>query len=170
MQSPTVKILVAAITLGFCLCAEIALADYVPPDPYPSDAVRSYDPVSENAQADLGQMRLSKTFASFSELRGHMDLEFAGTLPDSREEMVSGAHVYKIRNADRYFEQNKNARGFCHRKVYWLALRMEPVRWVDQPDQPSDMVWVTQIIEPEFAKITRADVCMGSVFGLSHEK
>ena len=156
---------VIAATLAIGLAAK---AETTKVDPYPNTVMREYDPVSIGTDSLLGTLYMSDKFASFSKLKGHMDLQFAGTMPDFGDTQLSNAHVYRITNAESFFRKNKLANGYCGDKVFWLGVRVLPqlpglLRW------PRDSIRVTLITNPDYRKLTPGSVCSGSSYRLNRK-
>lgn len=71
----------------------------------------TYISTGTSLQSPLGAMRLSNSSAAFEAYKGSAALEFAGTLPNYpgyriASEFLSGASVYRVTNADQYFQDN----------------------------------------------------------------
>jgi hypothetical protein len=113
IKLPLVCILVGLIPLGFVYGAEMLL---------PTSIVRTYLPISSGTDSALGFLRLSERFASFSRIKGHMDLEFAGVLPDFGIRQISGASIYRVVNADEFYRDNRVTLGPCPRPITWLGV------------------------------------------------
>jgi len=74
------------------------------------------------AGLSMGELKLSRNFASFSIARGHMDLRFVGTVACRRTEkywyVPPCGHLYRVENADQFAAENPNT---C--PAHWLAVR-----------------------------------------------
>lgn len=135
---------------------------------YPNAVVREYDPVSVNTESLLGPLHMSSKIATFSKLKGHMDLNYAGTMPNFGDTELSNARVYRITNAEEYFEANKSADGYCGEKAFYLGVRALPklpglLRW------PRNSVRVTLLANPDYKKLTPGSVCSGDSYVLNQK-
>lgn len=108
----------AAILIAMTTSASIANEA---PNSLPVAATRLYDPVSRNTDFLMGDMHLSKEFVSFSALNGRAALQYSGTMPDP-EFQSRTATVYRVTNADEYYQMNKGKNGFCDRPVKWIGI------------------------------------------------
>lgn len=91
-------------------------------DPMPTDNARSYSALSNGTASTLGTiMKLSRTSASFSKLRGQMNLQYSDVW-DNENDADYGGNVYKVLNADTFFSQNKGKNGSCDEPVRWLTV------------------------------------------------
>lgn len=92
-------------------------------DPMPSDNMRSYSALSNGTSSTLGNtMKLSRTSASFSKLKGDLKLQYSDVW-NSGNDTEYGGDVYKVLNADEFFLQNKGKNGFCDEPVRWLTVK-----------------------------------------------
>lgn len=123
--------------------------------------IRTYQPSSRDAVAIMGPMKLGSNFLSFEKFPGHMELEYAGVLPDVpakghvRAELA-GAPVYRVTNADEYFRISK----VCSGPVRWIALE-----FIRAPTAAPTAVggWVHLSTAEELSQFN-AGSCSGSVF------
>jgi len=120
-------ILVAA-SVGLLLAFGAAAKSKV--DPMPTDSARSYSALSNGTSSTLGTMKLSRTSASFSKLKGELTLQYSDVW-NNGSDTDYGGNVYKILNADAFFSQNKGKNGFCDEPVRWLTV-------MDMSDQLGD--------------------------------
>src|SRR5262249_51753704 len=71
----------------------------------------NFEPTNPGTEASLGRMTLSSNLASFECCIGHLELEFAGTMPNLPQVQfiadVEGGQVFRIKNADEFFRQNQ---------------------------------------------------------------
>jgi len=88
----------------------------------PGESPRAYYPASNNTDFLLGTMRLSTHFASFTVLRGHMDLSWRGQMPDPESLSIGKLQMFKVTNARTFFEANKGKNGFCLKPPEWLGV------------------------------------------------
>ncbi|MDX0312563.1 hypothetical protein GOC54_15970 [Sinorhizobium meliloti] len=91
-------------------------------DPMPTDNARSYSALSDGTSSTLGNtMKLSRTSASFSKLKGELKLQYADVW-NNGSDTDYGGNVYKVLNADAFFSQNEGKNGFCDEPVRWLTV------------------------------------------------
>lgn len=91
-------------------------------DPMPTDNARSYSALSNGTSSTLGTtMKLSRTSASFSKLKGELQLQYSDVW-DNENDTDYGGNVYKVLNADTFFSENKGKNGFCDEPVRWLTV------------------------------------------------
>lgn len=113
------SILVAApvgLLLAFGAAAKSKL------DPMPTDSARSYSALSNGTSSTLGTtMKLSRTSASFSKLKGELKLQYSDVWNNGNNTDYGG-NVYRVLNADAFFSQNKGKNGFCDEPVRWLTV------------------------------------------------
>jgi hypothetical protein len=83
--------------------------------------VQRYVPVSED-MAPLGELDLSNTLMRFTALEGEMKLDYVGQMPETAGEDLAGATVYRVKNAERYFEQNAGRKAYCGSAPRWVAV------------------------------------------------
>ncbi|MFT0860414.1 hypothetical protein [Ancylobacter sp. G4_0304] len=88
----------------------------------PTDIARSYSALSNGTSSTLGTtMKLSRTSASFSKLKGELKLQYSDVWNNGNDTEYGG-NVYKVLNADAFFSQNKDKNGFCDEPVRWLTV------------------------------------------------
>lgn len=110
-----------AASVGLLLAFGAAAKSKV--DPMPSDNARSYSALSNGTSSTLGNtMKLSRTSASFSKLKGDLKLQYSDVW-NSGNDTEYGGDVYKVLNADAFFLQNKGKNGFCDEPVRWLTVK-----------------------------------------------
>jgi hypothetical protein len=121
----------ASLLLLVFAAGAIASASSSPgaPNPLPVAQRWIYEPLSNNTDFTLGEMVLSTTYASFSVLHGHMNLEFAGTTRDPERLGTSDARVYRVKNAQQYFQLNRGANGFCEAPITWFGVAPITLNW-----------------------------------------
>ena len=90
----------------------------------PTATIRQYTPTAADVLAILGDMRLSEKFVSFSMLKGHMDLQFVGTMPDYINLKDSEIRVYRVINADEFFRMNPAVPFLCNGPIKWMGVRL----------------------------------------------
>jgi hypothetical protein len=54
--------------------------------------------------------------------KGTMELEYVGAMAENAGEDLAGASVFRIKNADGFFQQNRDHDKFCEQPVRWVAL------------------------------------------------
>lgn len=110
--------LLVAAPVGLLLAYGAAAKSII--DPMPTDHARSYSALSNGTSSTLGTtMKLSRTWASFSKLKGELKLQYADVWNNGND---TGGNVYKVLNADAFFSQNKGKNGFCDEPVRWLTV------------------------------------------------
>jgi len=87
-----------------------------------SAASHSYVPISRNTDFLLGTMRLGPTFASFTKLKGHLDLVLKGEMAGPEDFGVGKMKMYRVTNAEEFWARNKGKNGFCTRPVEWVGV------------------------------------------------
>ncbi len=90
----------------------------------PTAPIRLYTPTGANMLAILGDMRLSEKFVSFSLLKGHMDLQFVGTMPDYIYLKDPEIQVYSVINADEFFRMNPAVPVLCRGPIKWIGVTL----------------------------------------------
>ncbi len=128
-----------------------------PPVRLPS---QHYIPVSRATQ-QWGALDLSNTRMRLRALEGEMKLEYVGLMPELAGSDLAGAHVYRVRNADRYFKQNQGRSHFCTEPARWLAVnsRTGAPAW-------SDEIWIGLLTIEDWSTYT-PDVtgyCAGGLY------
>jgi hypothetical protein len=108
--------------------------------------MRAYDELGLPGHG-IGNMVLSKTFASFSELRGHFSLRYSGILPAESGSRFAGAHVFRILNPSLPIV---GVNRICLKPPKWLG-----VGSVEHPGQPGE-IWVT-LFETDDYRTFKAD-------------
>ncbi len=89
----------------------------------PTNSPRTYVAVSNGTSATLGEtMKLSRTSAHFSLLKGEMKLQYSDTWKNSGDTEFGG-DVYQVLNADTFFSLNKGKNGFCDQPVRWVTVK-----------------------------------------------
>lgn len=89
----------------------------------PTNSPRAYDALSNGTSATLGEtMKLSRTSAHFSLLKGEMKLQYTDTWKNSSDTEFGG-DVYQVLNADQFFSLNKGKNGFCDKPVKWITVK-----------------------------------------------
>jgi hypothetical protein len=90
----------------------------------PTPNVRLYTPTAADVLAILGDMRLSEKVVSFSLLKGHMDLQFVGTMPDYIRLKDPEIQVYRVINADEFFRMNPAVPILCKGPIKWMGVTL----------------------------------------------
>lgn len=89
----------------------------------PTDSPRAYLAVSNGTSATLGEtMKLSRTSAHFSLLKGEMKLQYSDVWKNGGDSEFGG-DVYQVLNADKFFKLNKGKNGFCDKPVKWVTIK-----------------------------------------------
>ena len=90
----------------------------------PTPNVKLYRPASDKGIDILGDMRLSEKSVSFSLLKGHMDLQFVGTMPDYIFLKDPEIQVYRVNNADEFFRMNPAVPILCKGPIKWMGVTL----------------------------------------------
>ncbi|WP_198379081.1 hypothetical protein [Burkholderia ubonensis] len=89
----------------------------------PTDIPRAYFAISNGTSETLGEtMKLSRTSAHFSLLRGKMKLRYSGAWKNS-DDSDFGGDVYQVLNSNEFFSLNKGKKGFCDKPVRWITIK-----------------------------------------------
>src|SRR5258706_2245484 len=91
----------------------------------PNATIRLYTPTGAITLVTLGDMRLSEKFVSFSLLKGHMDLQFVGTMPDYINLQDSQIQVYGVSSADEFLRMNPGLPQLCGVPIKWMGVRSQ---------------------------------------------
>lgn len=87
----------------------------------PQHENQRFVPVSRAMQS-WGALEFNNRELHLEALSGDMQLEYVGALSEQAGEDLSGAAVYRIKNADKYFKLNQSTPDFCTQPVRWVAL------------------------------------------------
>lgn len=89
-----------------------------------TDQRQHYSPISRTAVGLLGKLTLSKSYAAFTKLRGHMELRYAGTIRCKGGDPFGCGDIYAVTNAASFARANRKVRSFC--AVRWLGIATLP--------------------------------------------
>jgi hypothetical protein len=87
----------------------------------PAHEHHRFVPITRTMQ-DWGTLEFDNRSLQLEALKGDMKLEYVGALPETAGKDLAGAAVYRIKNADKYFEANKSQSKFCPQPARWVAL------------------------------------------------
>jgi hypothetical protein len=87
----------------------------------PKQPAQRYLPISDAVEG-WGPLQLSNRTLQLEALQGTMQLEYAGAMAEAAGEDLAGASVFKIKNADQFFKQNRDHDHFCAEPIRWVAL------------------------------------------------
>lgn len=87
----------------------------------PQHENQRFIPVSRTMQS-WGMLEFNNRELHLEALSGDMQLEYVGSLTEQAGEDLSGAAVYRIKNADKYFKLNQGGPDFCTQPARWVAL------------------------------------------------
>ena len=90
----------------------------------PQLPVQTYVPTNEKMEP-LGQLHLSNTLLQLEGLDAEMKLAYVGTMPESAGPVLAGASIYRVKNAETYFEKNAGKNAFCTEAPLWVAVNSE---------------------------------------------
>lgn len=108
---------------GFAADSTVATPDQTTNDPMPQEQSRRYVAISAHTPELLGDLDLSRTSASFSKLKGAMELEYSGSRTgDGPADWEFTGAVFRIVNAEAFFSANRGKNGFCHSPARWLTI------------------------------------------------
>jgi len=105
-------------------------------DDAPVAMARDYVPASRASQT-WGNLQLSETRARFASFDGELTLEAVGVMPAGAGEELAGAQVYRVTNADSFFDDNEGRNGFCSGPLRWLSVGRRSVAGV-----PEGAIWI----------------------------
>jgi hypothetical protein len=80
-----------------------------------------YVPVSR-AMRSWGTLELDDKHLRLEAFKGEMKLQYAGKMPEKEGSNLSGASVYRVQNADKYFKANSGGSSWCARPARWVAV------------------------------------------------
>jgi hypothetical protein len=80
-----------------------------------------YVPVSR-AIRSWGTLELDDKHLRLEAFKGEMKLQYAGKMPEKEGNDLSGASVYRVQNADRYFKENSGGKSWCAEPARWVAV------------------------------------------------
>jgi hypothetical protein len=119
-----------------------------------------YVPLSRD-MTPWGELQLSHRSLRLDALDGEMKLDYAGVMPEQAGEELSGAAVYRVRNAQAYFSRNRQHEEFCAEPPRWLLVnsRNGAPAW-------SDEIWVAVLTLENWTayKPHQAGYCAGGMY------
>jgi hypothetical protein len=119
-----------------------------------------YMPLSRDVTS-WGELQLSHRSLRLDALDGEMKLDYAGVMPEQAGEELSGAAVYRVTNAERYFSRNRQREEFCAEPPRWLLVnsRNGAPAW-------SDEIWVAVLTLENWTAYTpdQAGYCAGGMY------
>jgi hypothetical protein len=115
-RTPLFKKGLGAVTVPLLLLTLAACATKPPPHEN-----QRFVPVSRAMQG-LGLLEFNNQELRLEALDGPMKLQYVGSLGEVAGENLAGAAVYRIKNADKFFEHNRDRKAFCAQPVRWIAL------------------------------------------------
>ncbi|OCJ02466.1 hypothetical protein A6U85_30310 [Agrobacterium sp. 13-626] len=150
-----------SLALALSLTTGVSIAASSRSNDMPNDQVRAYAPISNGTDATLGNMKLSKSSASFSKLTGKMQLRYAGVRKPENGDTEFSGDVYQVMNADAFFKSNKGKNGFCD----------EPVKWVTIGDLSVGGIRIGMLSSVDWKKYTSTSTegCSADSFALQGE-
>lgn len=86
--------------------------------------VQQYVPTTQEL-LPLGELFLNNTQLQFAALQGQMKLQYVGIMPDTAGPDIAGATIYRVKNAERFFQQNSGNDAFCSEAPRWVAVASE---------------------------------------------
>jgi len=87
----------------------------------PAHEQHRFLPISRSMEP-WGALEFDNRRMQLESLQGTMSLEYVGALPETAGKDLEGAAVYRIKNAAKYFEKNRDKESFCPQAAQWVAL------------------------------------------------
>jgi hypothetical protein len=87
----------------------------------PKQDSQRFLPISDAVES-WGTLQLSNRTLQLETFKGEMQLEYAGAMAENAGEDLAGASVFRIKNADGFFKQNRDHGHFCEAPVRWVAV------------------------------------------------
>lgn len=119
-----------------------------------------YVPVGSSADR-LGAVELNATQLRMDGRKGEMRLEYVGQMPELEESNLTGGSVYRIRNAEDYFEDNRDDIARCSQTPQWLVINSSTgaPAW-------SEEIWLAFLSVDDWQKYRpdSSDYCAGGKF------
>ena len=112
---------------------------------------------SMTASGVMGDLQFGNNAAGFSNLKGRMELAVAGVLPESNNERLSGAVIFRITNADAYFTQNMQSDLCQGRALKWMAVH--PIT-----DSANKAIWISLFHSDDRSHAGPDALCQQSVY------
>jgi hypothetical protein len=127
----------------------------------------NYTSVGNPLGSPLGAMQLSGSFAAFEEYKGHMTLEYAGVLPAFSgyriaSDFLSGALVYRVTNAEQYFQDNPTICG--GRPLKFIVVKVTSLEDIEEGPAASVNLWLLSLDDYKDFRPTMSDPCGGDTY------
>jgi hypothetical protein len=87
----------------------------------PKQDSQRFVPISDAVES-WGTLQLGNRTLQLETFKGAMELEYVGAMTENAGEDLAGASIFRIKNADGFFEQNRDHGDFCEEPVRWVAL------------------------------------------------
>lgn len=127
----------------------------------------AYTSVGNPLGPPLGAMQLSSTFASFEQHTGHLTLEYAGVLPKFSgyriaSEFLAGALVYRVTNAEQYFQDNPTICG--GKALKFIVAKVTSLEDIKDGPLASVNLWLLSLDDYNDFRPTMVDPCGGDTY------
>lgn len=127
----------------------------------------NYISVGNPLRAPLGAMQLSSTLASFEMYKGSMTLEYAGELPKFSgyriaSDFLSGALVYRVTNAEQYFQDNPTICG--GKPLKFIVAKVTSLEDIENGPLASVNLWLLSLDDYNDFRPTMSDPCGGDTY------
>jgi len=112
-------------------------------------------------------MELSSTLASFEMYKGSVTLEYAGELPKFSgyriaSDFLSGALVYRVTNADQYFQDNPTICG--GKPLKFIVAKVTSLEDIKDGPLASVNLWLLSLDDYNDFRPTMIDPCGGDTY------
>lgn len=133
----------------------------------PGPETLTYTSVGNALASPMGTMQLSSNFASFEEHKGHMTLEYAGVLPTFSgyriaSDFLSGALVYRVTNAEQYFQDNPTICG--GKPLRFIVVKVTSLEDIEEGPAASVNLWLLSLDDYKDFRPTMSDPCGGDTY------
>ena len=127
----------------------------------------TYTSVGNPLGSPLGAMQLSSSFAAFEEYKGHLTLEYAGVLPKFSgyriaSDFLSGALVYRVTNAEQYFQDNPTICG--GKPLKFIVAKVTSLEDIEDGPLASVNLWLLSLDDYNDFRPTMVDPCGGDTY------
>ena len=136
------------------------------PAPLSAETLK-YTSVGNPLASPMGTMELSSTLASFEMYRGSMTLEYAGELPKFSgyriaSDFFSGALVYRVTNAEQYFQDNPTICG--GKPLKFIVAKVTSLEDIQDGPLASVNLWLLSLDDYNDFRPTMSDPCGGDTY------
>jgi hypothetical protein len=142
------------------MTASVVVASCATPARFPT---QRYVPVTHDMQP-WGTLELDDKHLKLEGLEGSMKLQYTGRMPDVEGSDFSGATVYRVTNAEKYFKQNIGRPHLCAGPARWVAVgsRSGAPAW-------SAEIWVALLVADNWTRYSNdgTGYCAGGMYVLA---